>query len=599
VTWTSQNQDGDGAGIYTQRFAADGSTSGAVAYGVDLSGLVDGTLTIDVSVLDVVGNEATAQNTSIAIDTVAPAVPTITDVVGDSQPTVTGTIDSDVTDLTVSVDGRTYHLGSDAALTVTGLGQWSLDLSQTTHYLNSGSSYDVSVYAEDAAGNGTYDTSVNEVTVLDAANVLMPTVSAINTSNTHQWLSGWFDSANTESLIVTVDGKTYSLGIDSNLFQHAHNNNIWVLKPQGFYHLGEHNVVVSAVGSNGFAVVDQTVGELTISRDMFAPQVNPPKQIYNKRPAIGGIYDEAATKTLTVEFDGKVYTLGEDAELENHNTNRWRLDLSTLSTPLSDGVYDVVATTTDANNVTLQDASTGELTIGMLAPTVNALESTNFKPVLSGFYDSDFASALTVTVNGRSYTLGVDSELTTHVNDDNVWILQSGQRLVFGDTDIHVTATDTRGKDKTDVTTDEIHIYQTKSQAVHGDVLITQAGNDTITINDNTFTQIDAGAGRDTLILEGDGINLNFANIQGIDVVDMGEGVITANTLTLTLSDVLSSTDNSSLLVLGDSADTVALAIGDNWAAQGNRVIDGITFEGYDSGSASLLIEQSINVQIV
>ena len=113
------------------------------------------------------------------------------------------------------------------------------------------------------------------------------------------------------------------------------------------------------------------------------------------------------------------------------------------------------------------------------------------------------------------------------------------------------------------------------------------------------FTQINAGQGIDTLVLAGDNIALDFSNIQGIDVVNMGDGVATTNTLTLTLNDVLTATDNSSLSVLGDGADTVNLASADNWAANGSQLVDGVTFDAYDSGSASLLIEQGITVQVV
>src|SRR5690606_30745585 len=151
--------------------------------------------------------------------------------------------------------------------------------------------------------------------------------------------------------------------------------------------------------------------------------------------------------------------------------------------------------------------------------------------------------------------------------------------------DIQVTATDGLGRDKTDTTVDEIHIYQTKSQAVNGGVLVTQEGNDIITINDNTFSQIDAGLGTDTLLLDGDAINLNLTKIQAIDVVDLNDGESTANTLTLTLDDVLTTTDNNSVSMLGDNADTVTLTMADNWAVNGSQVIDSITYDAYDSGS--------------
>ena len=158
---------------------------------------------------------------------------------------------------------------------------------------------------------------------------------------------------------------------------------------------------------------------------------------------------------------------------------------------------------------------------------------------------------------------------------------------------------DLNGNSITDTTIKEVCIHQVKSQAVNGDVLMTQAGNDIITINDNTFTQVNAGAGIDRLVLEGDAIHLDFSNIQDIDIVDMNDAATTANTLTLSLADVLTTTDNSTLSVLGDAADTVNLAIADNWAAPGVQVVDGVTFDAYDSAGAILLIEQGISVHLV
>src|SRR5690606_9271898 len=111
-----------------------------------------------------------------------------------------------------------------------------------------------------------------------------PTVNDVDVNHSSPWLSGTFDSTYTDKLTVTVDGKTYTLGEDSNLFQHANNTNVWVLKPQSFYHLGVHDIEVTAVNVAGtVTVTDQSVDELTIARDMFVPTVNS-DQTYNTRP---------------------------------------------------------------------------------------------------------------------------------------------------------------------------------------------------------------------------------------------------------------------------------------------------------------------------
>jgi hypothetical protein len=415
-----------------------------------------------------------------------------------------------------------------------------------------------------------------------------PTVNSVTTANTHTWLSGTFDSAGTAALTVAVDGKTYTLGDDANLFQHANNSDIWVLRPVGFYHLGEHNVVVTATNATGNVITDSTTGELTISRDMFAPSVNAAKQTLNTMPSVGGRYDEAATETLTVTVGGVTYTLGEDSELLNHGANRWVLH---FSSPLADGVYDVQVSTTNATGATLMDSSVGELTVGMLAPTVSELDATNRKPWINGMFDSTYTESLTVEVAGNTYTLGVDSELSVHANNDNLWVLRPSTALAYGVYDITVTATDSSGSGKTDSTADEVNVYQSLVDTTHGDTLITQGGNDRISISDDTFVQIDGGAGIDTLTLAGEGMVLDFSLIDNVEIVDMGTGDA-GNSLSITAADVLA-VEHSTLTIMGDSNDSLT-SQAQGWIASGTQAIDGSVYNSYEAGGATLLVEQGI-----
>lgn len=75
----------------------------------------------------------------------------------------------------------------------------------------------------------------------------------------------------------------------------------------------------------------------------------------------------------------------------------------TVNQRLNSVVYDVTPSYKHAGVV----ASTVSIT----APTVNALSASTTTPTITGTYDATDGPKLTVSVNGRSYTLGTDSQL--------------------------------------------------------------------------------------------------------------------------------------------------------------------------------------------
>ncbi|MDB1123929.1 Ig-like domain-containing protein [Vibrio algarum] len=128
--------------------------------------------TVEISVVgqdyqDLSGNNGTDSNTlSLTVDTLAPDTPTVDTLdTYDVTPTITGTYDdSDAQGgLKVTVNGKTYVLGTDNELTVSAGGKWSLGVSDN---LVSGV-YDVEVQTTDKVGNVTSDSTDNEVTIND------------------------------------------------------------------------------------------------------------------------------------------------------------------------------------------------------------------------------------------------------------------------------------------------------------------------------------------------------------------------------------------------------------------------------------------------
>lgn len=153
--------------------------------------------------------------TNVAAAPVPVGVPTVdTQLEATTQPTITGTYDNvQSTSFTVTVDGTTYTLGVDAALTTDGSNMWSLDLSVSGQTLATDTSFDVV-----ATSNGTTsDTTTNEITTVSAIEAI---VTDASTS-----LEIWYDGSDITQFQPTnpSDGDGITQWNDKSDF--AHNAN--------------------------------------------------------------------------------------------------------------------------------------------------------------------------------------------------------------------------------------------------------------------------------------------------------------------------------------------------------------------------------------
>jgi len=153
--------------------------------------------------------------TNVAAAPVPVGVPTVnTQLNAPTQPTITGTYDNvNSTSFTVTVDGTTYTLGVDAALTTDGANIWSLDLSVAGQTLATETSFDVV-----ATSNGTTsDTTTDEITTINAIEDI---VADAATS-----LQIWYDGSDVTQFQPTnpSDGDTITQWNDKSDF--AHNAN--------------------------------------------------------------------------------------------------------------------------------------------------------------------------------------------------------------------------------------------------------------------------------------------------------------------------------------------------------------------------------------
>jgi gliding motility-associated-like protein len=139
-------------------------------------------------------------------------------------------------------------------------------------------------------------------------------------------------------------------------------------------------------------------------------------------------------------------------------TGAWTFDYT--GTTLADGDYTITATSTDASG-NLSAASTDfAITVDTSAPTiptVNPASSSDGLPILTGTWDEATASELSVTVNGITYVLGNDAELSTDGSGN--WTLDlSGlaSPLTDGTYEVAAITSDSAGNTSTDATANEL-----------------------------------------------------------------------------------------------------------------------------------------------
>jgi hypothetical protein len=214
----------------------------------------------------------------------------------------------------------------------------------------------------------------------------------------------------------------------------------------------------------GNVITDPTTGELTI--DTVAPEApTVDAQVTNDTsPILTGTYDPSdAPVALTVEVDGVVYVLGVDPALTVDDTaGTWALDLVDAGVVLADGPYDVVVTQIDGAGNSASDPTVDELvidTVAPTAPTVVAQTNTDGLPVIQGTWNPTVSVDLSVTVDGDTFVLGLDPELT--VNGAS-WALDlSGEpaALPSGTYDVDAVAGDEAGNTSPDLTAGELVVF--------------------------------------------------------------------------------------------------------------------------------------------
>ncbi len=539
----------------------------------DFDGIDNGTNDNWSSLFEDLGILSTAITASGPVDTTPPQSPSVNGLItNDTTPTITGSYDA--TDaaggFTVSVNGVTYTLG-DGNLTTSG-NDWSLTIPAGDSLGEN--TYEVTATANDANGNSASDTTTNEL-VVDLIPPSAPTVNSQTSNSFTPTITGSYDAVDAAGgFSVTVNGVTYTLG-DGYL---SASGNTWtLLLPAGnALSDGTYEVTATATDAAGNSSSDITNNELFIdTTGPTAPTVTS-QTTNDTTPTITGTYDAAdSAGGFSVTVNGVTYSLG-DGNL-TASGNNWNLNIPT-GNALSEGIYDVTATSIDGSSNAISDSSSNELVIDLTAPTAPTVvnQTTNdTTPTISGSYvASDAAGGFSVFVNGVSYNLG-DGHLSA---SGNTWtlVIPVANTLNNGTYDVIATATDAAGNSISDGTNNELII---DTSAPTAPTVVKQTTTDTTPTITGTYDAADASGGLSVTVngvtyTLGDGSLTASGN-------DWSLSIPAGNTLSDGTYDVTATvTDNVGNTISDTSSNELVIGID----TDGDGVIDSIDLDDDNDG---------------
>ncbi|ENT8180301.1 Ig-like domain-containing protein [Enterobacter hormaechei] len=433
-----------GSNQYTTTVDASGKWSVGVPAS-DISALTDGTVTLSATITDSAGNSST-QTHDVVVNTASVALTVNTlsgdDVINAAEAGASLVINgssaqfANGTQVTITLNGKSY------TATIQSDGSWTTTVpAADVGTLADGASYQVSVSAQDSAGNSasaTHTISVDTTAPVISVNTLSGD-DVLNAAEAQQPLTvhGSSSAEAGQTVTVTLGGKTYTALVA--------NDGTWTLDVPAadLANLSEGALTVTAsvndkAGNNGQTThtltVDTVAPAVTISTVADDDIVNNAEQLAGQ--TISGTPTAEQGQTVTVSFNGHSYqaTVAANGSWSVFVPGRDFLGLS-------DGDYTITATVSDkAGN---PGSATHDVTLNGDVPTiaintfaqddiVNAAEH-GTPLVISGTTDAPTGQTVTIMLNGKTYTATVQNDGTWSytVGSADVSALADGGSYVF------------------------------------------------------------------------------------------------------------------------------------------------------------------------
>ncbi|QBC02772.1 Ig-like domain-containing protein [Enterobacter cloacae] len=410
-----------GSNQYTTTVDASGNWSVGVPASV-ISALTDGTVTLSATITDSAGNSST-QTHDVVVNTASVAL-TVNTLSGDdvinaaeagSSLVINGSSAqfASGTQVTVTLNGKSY------TATIQSDGSWTTTVpAADVGALADGASYQVSVSAQDSAGNSasaTHSLSVDTT----APVVSIATLSGddmLNAAEAQQPLTvhGSSSAEAGQTVTVILGGKTYTATVA--------NDGTWTLDVPAadLAALSQGALTLTASVNDKAGNHGQTTHTLTV--DTVAPTVTistvADDDIVNNAEQLAGQTIRGTTtaeqgQTVSVSFNGHSYqaTVGADGSWSVFVPGRDFLGLS-------DGDYTITASVNDkagnpgstTHDVTL-NGDVPTITINTFAQDdiVNAAEH-GTPLVVSGTTNAPVGQTVTITLNGKTYAATVQND---------------------------------------------------------------------------------------------------------------------------------------------------------------------------------------------
>ncbi|WP_444550954.1 Ig-like domain-containing protein [Enterobacter hormaechei] len=412
-----------GSNQYTTTVDASGKWSVGVPAS-DISALTDGTVTLSATITDSAGNSST-QTHDVVVNTASVALTVNTlsgdDVINAAEAGASLVINgssaqfANGTQVTITLNGKSY------TATIQSDGSWTTTVpAADVGTLADGASYQVSVSAQDSAGNSasaTHTISVDTTAPVISVNTLSGD-DVLNAAEAQQPLTvhGSSSAEAGQTVTVTLGGKTYTALVAT--------DGTWTLDVPAvdLAALSQGALTVTAsvndkAGNNGQTThtltVDTVAPAVTISTVADDDIVNNAEQLAGQ--TISGTTTAEQGQTVTVSFNGHSYqaTVAANGSWSVFVPGRDFLGLS-------DGDYTLTATVSDkagnpgsaTHNVTLNgDVPTIAINTFAQDDIVNAAEH-GTPLVISGTTDAPTGQTVTITLNGKTYTATVQNDGT-------------------------------------------------------------------------------------------------------------------------------------------------------------------------------------------
>ncbi|MEM7725888.1 MAG: Ig-like domain-containing protein, partial [Cyanobacteria bacterium P01_A01_bin.45] len=438
---------------------------------VDLSGLNDGPVNVEVTSTDPAGNTSPIATAPITLDSTIPNTPTTPDLetASDTGKSDTDDITSDTTPTFTAPAGSgnpgdTVNLYADGNPVGSATVQPDGSYSVTPDNPLAEGTPDIAVSFTDMAGNKSALSPILPVTI-DSTLPLAPKITSPGVSNdTTPEITGTAEPGMKVNVAIDKDGDgnpeaTYETTTDP---QGNWKVNLETATPTTgatpVLNDGDRPIIDATAIDDAGNSSDSTNQQLTI--DLSAPDVpviNPPNITNDTTPEITGTAEPNATVNIEIDRDGDG-TPEATYETTTDPQGNWKVDLETAtpitgSTPtINDGdKVSISAIALDEAGNSSQKANQ-ELIIDTTAPivTIDPITTSDDTPEITGKVD-DPQAKISITIDGISYD--------AINNGDGSWILPDGSitnPLSDGSYDIIASSTDSVGNTSVDDSDDEL-----------------------------------------------------------------------------------------------------------------------------------------------